>query len=224
MEILAAQQTLTNTSWYEGTADAVRKNLDPLSQSRFRLPAHPERRPVVPDGFPPDHRPARRDRRGHHRRHHSGQPAATRNRSASCRSARTGASRGSSKNRRTRPCWTPSGCRRNGTRNSGSRTTANCSSPRWAFTFSTAALICELLDNPLTDFGKHIIPHAISSHRVFSYIFQGYWEDIGTIRSFFEANLDLVSELPRFNFFDMSAPIFSRPRLPARLQDQRRAD
>jgi glucose-1-phosphate adenylyltransferase len=73
-------------------------------------------------------------------------------------------------------------------------------------------VICELLDNPLSDFGKHIIPHAISTHRVFSYVFQGYWEDIGTIRSFFEANLDLVSELPRFNFFDMSAPIFSRPR------------
>ena len=51
-----------------------------------------------------------------------------------------------------------------------------------------------------------------STHRVHSYVFQGYWEDIGTIRSFFEANLDLVSELPRFNFFDMSAPIFSRPR------------
>ncbi len=73
-------------------------------------------------------------------------------------------------------------------------------------------VICELLDNPLSDFGKHIIPHAIQSRRVFSYVFQGYWEDIGTIRSFFEANLDLVSELPRFNFFDMSAPIFSRPR------------
>jgi glucose-1-phosphate adenylyltransferase len=43
-------------------------------------------------------------------------------------------------------------------------------------------------------------------------MFQGYWEDIGTIRSFFEANLDLVAELPRFNFFDMSAPVFSRPR------------
>jgi glucose-1-phosphate adenylyltransferase len=73
-------------------------------------------------------------------------------------------------------------------------------------------VIRELLDNPLSDFGKHIIPHAINTHRVCSYIFQGYWEDIGTIRSFFEANLDLVSELPRFNFFDMSAPIFSRPR------------
>jgi glucose-1-phosphate adenylyltransferase len=73
-------------------------------------------------------------------------------------------------------------------------------------------LIVQLLDNQHTDFGKHIIPGAIANHRVFSYVFQGYWEDVGTIRSFFEANLDLVSELPRFNFFDMSAPVFSRPR------------
>jgi glucose-1-phosphate adenylyltransferase len=74
------------------------------------------------------------------------------------------------------------------------------------------SVIAELLDNPLSDFGKHIIPHAISTHKVFSYVYQGYWADIGTIRNFFEANLDLVTELPRFNFFDMSAPIFSRPR------------
>ena len=74
------------------------------------------------------------------------------------------------------------------------------------------SLIQDLLNNSLSDFGKNVIPEAINSRRVFSYIFQGYWEDIGTIRSFFEANLDLASELPRFNFFDMNAPIFSRPR------------
>src|SRR6267142_2161118 len=74
------------------------------------------------------------------------------------------------------------------------------------------AVIRKLLDNTLTDFGKHIIPQCIPTHRVFSYVYEGYWEDIGTIRSFFEANLDVTSELPRFNFFDMSAPVFSRPR------------
>ena len=73
-------------------------------------------------------------------------------------------------------------------------------------------LLVKLLDNDLTDFGKHIIPDAIHSHRVFSYVFQGYWEDIGTIRAFFEANLDLAAELPRFNFFDTVSPIFTRPR------------
>ncbi len=77
-------------------------------------------------------------------------------------------------------------------------------------------VLLRLLDNSHTDFGKHIIPGAINTHQVYASVFRGYWEDIGTIRSFFEANLDLVTELPRFNFFDMSAPIFTRPRfLPA---------
>lgn len=77
-------------------------------------------------------------------------------------------------------------------------------------------ILLKLLNNSFTDFGKDIIPTAIGTHRVFSYVFQGYWEDIGTIRSFFEANLNLTTELPRFNFFDMSSPIFTRPRfLPA---------
>ena len=77
-------------------------------------------------------------------------------------------------------------------------------------------VMLKLLDNEFTDFGKHIIPAAIQTHRVYSHVFQGYWEDIGTIRSFFEANLELTSSLPRFNFYDMSAPIYTRPRyLPA---------
>jgi glucose-1-phosphate adenylyltransferase len=77
-------------------------------------------------------------------------------------------------------------------------------------------LLLRLLDNDLADFGRHIIPAAIGRQRIFSYVFQDYWEDIGTIRAFFEANLDLTAELPRFNFFDMDAPIFTRPRfLPA---------
>ncbi len=83
------------------------------------------------------------------------------------------------------------------------------------YVFNRDALI-RLLDNDLADFGKHVIPMAIANSRVFSYVFQGYWEDVGTIRSFFEANLEIVAELPRFNFFDMGAPIFTRPRfLPA---------
>ena len=73
-------------------------------------------------------------------------------------------------------------------------------------------VIFKLLDNTLADFGKHIIPQSIKELRVSAFVFEGYWEDIGTIRAFFEANLDVTNELPRFNFFDMSSPIFSRPR------------
>jgi len=79
------------------------------------------------------------------------------------------------------------------------------------YMFNRSALL-EVLNNTCEDFGKHIIPAAINTHKVYSFVFQGYWEDIGTIRSFFEANLECTAELPRFNFFDMTAPIFSRPR------------
>jgi glucose-1-phosphate adenylyltransferase len=66
------------------------------------------------------------------------------------------------------------------------------------------------------DFGKHIIPNLISTGRLFSYVYQGYWEDIGTIKAFFDANLDLVNEIPKFNFFDTQAPIYTHARyLPA---------
>lgn len=73
-------------------------------------------------------------------------------------------------------------------------------------------ILRSILDNTMADFGKHIIPGVIETHRVYSYVFQGYWEDVGTIRAFFDANLEVVSELPRFNFFDMRSPIFTRPR------------
>ena len=62
------------------------------------------------------------------------------------------------------------------------------------------------------DFGREIIPAAINKYNVQAYLFNGYWEDIGTIRAFYEANLDLAAPLPKFNFFDTSAPIYTRSR------------
>ena len=72
------------------------------------------------------------------------------------------------------------------------------------------------LDNKHVDFGKHIIPNLIDTGKLYSYVYQGYWEDIGTIKAFFDANLDLVNEIPKFNFFDTRAPIYTHARyLPA---------
>jgi glucose-1-phosphate adenylyltransferase len=62
------------------------------------------------------------------------------------------------------------------------------------------------------DFGKDVIPRLISSHRVFAYVHSGYWEDIGTIRAFYEANLDLCEPQPKFNFYDSRFPIYTRAR------------
>jgi glucose-1-phosphate adenylyltransferase len=66
------------------------------------------------------------------------------------------------------------------------------------------------------DFGKHIIPRLIETRRVYAFRHEGYWEDIGTILAFYEANLDLCEPLPKFNFYDAGAPIFTHARyLPA---------
>ncbi len=62
------------------------------------------------------------------------------------------------------------------------------------------------------DFGGEIIPKAIETYNVQAHVFSDYWEDIGTIRAFYEANLDLASPLPKFNFFNTDAPIYSRSR------------
>jgi glucose-1-phosphate adenylyltransferase len=62
------------------------------------------------------------------------------------------------------------------------------------------------------DFGKHLIPKLIETRRVFAHMHQGYWEDIGTIRSFYEANLDLCEPVPQFNFYDATAPVFTHAR------------
>ena len=70
----------------------------------------------------------------------------------------------------------------------------------------------ECLNNDLTDFGKEIIPQAISKLKVNAYVFDGYWEDIGTIRNFYEANLELTTLRPRFDFYDEAHPIYTHSR------------
>jgi glucose-1-phosphate adenylyltransferase len=70
----------------------------------------------------------------------------------------------------------------------------------------------ECLANELTDFGKEIIPAAISKLKVNAYIFDGYWEDIGTIRNFYETNLELTTLRPRFDFYDEQKPIYTHMR------------
>jgi glucose-1-phosphate adenylyltransferase len=62
------------------------------------------------------------------------------------------------------------------------------------------------------DFGGEIIPEAINSHEVYGFDFDGYWEDIGTIRSFYETNLQLTLSNPPFNFYDPKAPIYTHAR------------
>ncbi len=74
-------------------------------------------------------------------------------------------------------------------------------------------LLCDLLEEkPFDDFGGHVIPYAIKGHKVYGYDYDGYWEDIGTIRSFYETNLRLAGPNPPFDLFDPEKPIYTHPR------------
>jgi len=211
LEILAAQQTTTSTEWYEGTADAVRKNLrfflnhefeyllilsgDQLYRMDFRLMVEQHIRtgadvtiatqPVGPDKA-----------RGLGLLEIGDDYRVTRFEEK----PPEGAVLDSLK-------LTPAAQSRFGLQGGGESFLASM-----GIYLVNRKLIRVLLDHGLPDFGRHILPQAIHTHQVFAHVFHGYWEDLGTIRNFFEANLELVSELPRFNFFDSFAPIFSRPR------------
>jgi glucose-1-phosphate adenylyltransferase len=75
-------------------------------------------------------------------------------------------------------------------------------------------LLVELMGNKATkDFGKEIIPQAIGKQKILSYQYEGYWTDIGNIESFFEANLGLTDDIPKFNLFDNSSKIYTRARV-----------
>ena len=71
------------------------------------------------------------------------------------------------------------------------------------------------------DFGKNVIPAAIKSGPVQAFMFDGYWEDIGTIGAFYRANLDLTTKIPKFNLFDAEAPVFTRARYlpPSKIEE-----
>jgi glucose-1-phosphate adenylyltransferase len=71
------------------------------------------------------------------------------------------------------------------------------------------------------DFGREVIPAAIARGNVQAFMFDGYWEDIGTISAFYQANLDMTNRMPKFNFFDADAPIYSRARYlpPSKIHD-----
>jgi glucose-1-phosphate adenylyltransferase len=84
------------------------------------------------------------------------------------------------------------------------------------YMFSREALEKAMADPALVDFGRHVIPQAIGEMRVQAHFHRGYWEDVGTIGSYFEANLQLCDPMPPFDFYDAVHPVYTHPRfLPA---------
>ena len=208
VEILAAEQTPNSDTWYQGTADAVRKNLNHLLNNDFEhllilsgdqlyrmdfreiIASHIEKEAEVTVATIPVDRE---------------------------RAAGFGIMHNDETGRITRFVEKPDtdevldSLRAEDQELGPDQYLASMG----IYVFKRATLV-ELLENEQADFGRHIIPSAIDSHRVYSYTYKGYWEDIGTIRSFYEANLDMVSTIPKFNFFQMEMPIYTRPRfMPA---------
>lgn len=90
------------------------------------------------------------------------------------------------------------------------------------YMFSRRVLM-ELLEQSGNDFGRQLIPEALTRYRVSAYLYSGYWADVGTVESFYQANVQLTWPDPPFSFHDLTFPIYTHPRFlpPSRLLDCR---
>jgi glucose-1-phosphate adenylyltransferase len=212
VEVLAAEQTNDNPEWFQGTADAVRQMLPHLRDWRVDTL-------LILSG---DHL-YRMDYRDFIRRHVETNADLTIS-VVPCRESEASSfgllktnSQGAIVEFKEKPQGNALDEMRVDTKSLGLKPEEAAARPFLAsmgiYVFNYNKLV-ELLktDNSWVDFGGEIIPAAIDKYNVQAHTFKGYWEDIGTIRAFYDANLDLASPLPKFNFFDASAPIYTRSR------------
>ncbi len=212
VEILAAQQTMQHESWYQGTADAVRRNIpyftektydyvlilsgDQLYRMNFQemLRTHVENKAVVTIAALPVAEAEAR----------------------SCGIMRIQAdgkvidfvekpkTQEKLNSVRTDTAW----LEKLGLKASGRPYLASMG----IYLFNAKALIDLLESSDATDFGHEILPQTIANQRVQAHLFDGYWEDIGTVGAFHQANIDLTHDVPSFDFTFGEQPIFTRPR------------
>ncbi|HRW22843.1 MAG TPA: glucose-1-phosphate adenylyltransferase [Spirochaetia bacterium] len=207
-EILAAEQTLTHSGWYEGTADAVRKN---LVHFRTQKPSHY----LIVSGD----QLYRMDLADMFQRHlESGKALTIACTTVSREDASAfGIMKIDSDGRivefqeKPGPVKDISDYKIPKSLLKERRGAKEYLASMGIYIFD-AELLESALDNESNDFGKEIIPEILASRPVNSYIFDGYWEDIGTVRSFYEANLNLTDIAPEFNFYDETSPIYTHRR------------
>jgi glucose-1-phosphate adenylyltransferase len=213
VELLAAQQTVEEgTDWYQGTADAVRKNLryidqknieyvlilsgDQLYRMDFRsmLQTHIDSgADATIAGIPVDRKDA--GALGIMQLNDDGRVQGFVEKPQTDEEIAKV---------RMDPAWIDArGIPSNG---------RDCLASMGLYIFNKKTLIELLEGNSHQDFGKEVFPSAIDSRKVQVHLFDGYWEDIGTIRAFYEANLSLAGKAPPFEIGSVNAPIYSRPR------------
>ncbi|GHU44546.1 glucose-1-phosphate adenylyltransferase [Spirochaetia bacterium] len=206
VEILAAEQTLEHSGWFEGTADAVRKNL-------AHFTTHKPDYYIILSGDQL-YRMSLRDMLKAHK--DSGADITIACTTVSRQEAsQLGILKATGQNIITEflekpgpakdisDFKAPDSMKKN--KNSGDVFLASMG----IYIFN-AKTMDESLDNQFTDFGKEVIPDAINKLKVNAYPFDGYWEDIGTIKSFFDANLNLANIKPDFDVYDEDHPIYTR--------------
>jgi glucose-1-phosphate adenylyltransferase len=202
VQVLAAEQTTTMSDWYQGTADAVRKQ---LSQIQSAKPS--EVLILAGDQL------YRMDYAGIIERHRAEQADITIGvRPVSASDARRfGILRQTPEGEITdfveKP-QAPDTLRR-------FTSSDNDALPHLAsmgiYVFRPSVLTT-LLNSTHVDFGSELVPAALGNHRVVGHLFDGYWEDIGTVRAFYEANLQLAQPNPPFSFHHPAQPIYTHPR------------
>jgi glucose-1-phosphate adenylyltransferase len=220
VEILAAEQTPDNSSWFQGTADAVRQAARHITRHEadyyvilagdhlYRMDyseiveAHIDRQaditiaaqPVAPDEA---------SGMGILRFDREGQIVAFEEKPDAARLADIG---------RSIPAGASFG---------GHMQDKPFVASLGIYVFSREVLFEVLEQDEATDFGRGIIPHALNHYEVQAHLFRGYWADVGTIQSFYDANVMLTQPGAPFSFYDPRRPIYTRPRfLPgARLAD-----
>lgn len=222
VEILSAEQTMDKSDWYQGTADAVRHNLRHL---RLHAASHV----LILSG---DHlyRMDYHELIGHHDDRNADLTLAVQPVTAAQASS-LGVLKVDAAGRIEAFAEKPSDeatlrdfalPRPTGTDPTTGEPLTHLAS-MGVYVFCPRVLRNLLMQGEEQDFGKEIIPSAIARYRVFSHIFTGYWEDIGTISAFYRANLELTMPQPRLNLFDPNWPTYTRARYlaPAKVNGAR---
>ncbi len=213
VEVLAAQQTMEGEAWYQGTADAVRKNLAHLQQKGIDY--------VMILSGDQLYRMDYRDMLATHQK--SGAAVTIAGLPVTREAARGfGIMRVNDEGRvegflekpqddkeidrlvRTDPKWIDS----RGIKSHG----RDCLASMGIYLFNRDTLIDLLTRSDYHDFGKEVFPMSIRTHKVHVHLFDGYWEDIGTIRSFYDANLDLTLPNSPFTLENQKSPIYTHAR------------
>ncbi|MDJ0975973.1 MAG: sugar phosphate nucleotidyltransferase [Planctomycetota bacterium] len=212
VDILAAEQGLDNRDWYQGTADAIRQNLEPLTESRpkdilvlsgdhlylMNLTAFVDRHHDCEGDITIAVTPVPREQ-----------------------GPQFGIMEVDEKGRIVRFVEKPDTPEALDalTPNREALARIGIELPEgWLlastgiYLFRTPVMREMLEGTQAVDFGKHVIPEALRTHRVYASLHRGYWRDIGTIRSFHEENLELVKPLPALNLYSSSRPIYTHPR------------